>query len=66
MKLRVELGDSVFNSYNRDDPTLIYKEDVMNMINSRMNLVIDNAECDLDKRELKLLKAFLLATIADM
>lgn len=66
MKLKVELGDSIFNSYKRDDPTLIYKEDVMNRINSRMNLVIEHAECELDKRDLKLLKAFLLATIADM
>ena len=62
----MKLGSSVYNSYKRDDETLIYKEDVLFRIDRRMSTVMDCTDDPAIKHELALLKAFLMATIADM
>ena len=59
-------GDSMYDSYDRDDKTIIYKEDVLRRIDHRMSMVIDCTEDPVTRHELLLLKSFLLATIADM
>ena len=59
-------GDSMYNSYERDDKTVIYKEDVLIRLDRRMDTVIACTDDPRTKWELTLLKSFLLSTIAEM
>lgn len=66
MSNRFRQGDSMYNSYERDDKTVIYKEDALIRINRRMDTVIACTDDPRTKWELTLLKSFLLSTIAEM
>lgn len=59
-------GDSMYNSYEREDKTVIYKEDVLIRLDRRMDTVIACTDDPRTKWELTLLKSFLLSTIAEM